>query len=102
MLLEQPQHAIADVRGIVVRDDRLARALGQRDLAALRQRVRRVDEHHQLVVAEHHRAEPRFGRLKRQHAEIEPALRDFRAELPRRDATHVDVHQRMRLRGTGR
>ena len=71
MLLEQPQHAIADVRRIVVRDDGLARALRQRHLLAVRQRVRRVDEHHQLVLAEHHRAEPRLGGLKRQHAEVE-------------------------------
>ena len=34
MLLEQAQHAVADVRRIVVRDHRLARALGQRDFLA--------------------------------------------------------------------
>ena len=34
VLLEQPQHAVAHVRRIVVGDDRLARALGQRDFLA--------------------------------------------------------------------
>ena len=52
MLLEQPQDAIADVRRIVVRDHGLARALGQGDFSALRERVRRMDQHHELVLAE--------------------------------------------------
>ena len=61
------------------------------------ERVRRVHEHHELVLAEHDRAEPRLGGLERQHAEIEAALRDFGADLARRDAAHVHVHQRVRL-----
>ena len=61
------------------------------------QRMRRVHEHHQLVLSEHDRAEPRLGGLERQHAEVEAALRDLGADLPRRNAAHVDVHQRVRL-----
>ena len=41
--------------------------------------------------------EPRFGRLERQHAEVESALRDLGADLARRNAAHVDVHERMRV-----
>ena len=63
----------------------------------LRERVRRMDQHHELVVAEHDRAQPRLGRLKRQHAEVEAAVRDLGADLARRDAAHVHVHQRMGL-----
>ena len=59
--------------------------------------MRRVHEHHQLVLAEHDRAQPRLGRLERQHAEVEAALRDLGADLARRDAAHVDVDQRVRL-----
>ena len=102
MLLEQAQHAVAHVRRIVVRDHRLARALRQRHFAARGQRMRRVHEHHELVLAEHHRAEPRLGRLERQHAEVERALRDLGADLPRRHAPDVHVHQRVRLRGSAR
>jgi hypothetical protein len=51
----------------------------------------------ELVLSEHDRSETRLGRLKCENAEIETALRDFCADLPRRDAADVDVHQRMRV-----
>ena len=66
------------------------------------QRMRRVHQHDQLVVPEHDRAEPRLGRLERQHAEVEAALGHLGANLARRDAPHVDVHERMGARGTAR
>jgi hypothetical protein len=56
-----------------------------------------MHEHHELVLSEDHRAEAWLCRLKRQYAEIETALRDFGANLPRRNTADVDVHQRMRL-----
>ena len=102
MLLEEPQHAVAHVRRIVVRDHGLPRAFGERHLPAVRERVRRMHEHHQLVLSEHDRAELRLGRLERQHAEVERALRDLGAELPRRDAPHVHVDQRVAVSGTAR
>ncbi len=57
--------------------------------------MRRVDQHHELVLAEHDRAELRLGGLERQHAEVEAALRHLGADLARRDAADVHVHQRV-------
>ena len=97
MLLEQTQDVLAHVRGIVVRDDGLPRAFRQRDLARVRQRMGRVHEHHQLVLTEHDRTEPRLGRLEGEHAEVEAALCHLGADLSGRDSAHVDVHERMRF-----
>ena len=70
---------------------------GERHFLVVRQRMSRRHEHHELVVAEHDRAELRLGRLEGQDAEIERPLRHLRADLPRRNAPDVDVHERMRL-----
>ena len=59
--------------------------------------MRRVHEHHELVLAEHDRAELRFGRLEREHPEVEAALRDFGSDLARRNAADVNVNQRVSL-----
>ncbi len=40
---------------------------------------------------------PGLGRLKREDAEVEAALRDLGADLTRRNAAHVHVHQRVGL-----
>ena len=101
VLLEQPEHAVAHVRRVVVRDDRLPRALRQRHLP----RLRPADATDGTSMTssswpEDDRAEPRLGGLEREHAEVEAALRHLGADLPRRDAADVDVHQRMRVAET--
>ena len=65
--------------------------------SAVGERMRRVDQHHELVLSEDDRAEASFGRLKRQHSEIEAALRDLGADLTGGDAPHVHVDQGMSL-----
>jgi hypothetical protein len=61
-----------------------------------------MHEHDELVLPEHDRTESRLGRLKREHTEVEAALRDFGADLSRRNAAHVDVDQRVGLTELGR
>ena len=95
VLLEQPQHTIAYVRWVVVSDDSVSTAFSERHFLRLCERVRRVNEHDELVVAQHYGAQARFCRLKGQHAEIEAALRDLGADLPCRNPTNVHVHERV-------
>jgi hypothetical protein len=97
MLLEETQHVFPDMRRVVMRDDGLAGALGQRDLARLREGMRGRYEHHELVLAEHNRVKTRFRGLKRQHPEIQAALGDFGADLSGRYAPHVHMDERMGL-----
>ena len=52
-------------------------------------------------MAEDDRAELRFAGLEGEHAEVERALRYFGANLPRRDAADVHVHERVRLAKAG-
>ena len=56
-----------------------------------------MNEHYELVLPEHNGIQPRFGGLKCQHAKIETALRDLRADLASRKSTDVHVHQRLDL-----
>jgi len=95
VLLEQPQHTIAYVRGVVVSDDSVSTAFGERHFLRLCERVRRVNEHDELIVAQHDGAQARFCRLKGQHAKIEAALRDLGADLSCRNPTYVHMHERV-------
>ena len=83
-LLEQPQHALARRRRIVVRDDRLRGHVLHRHLPAPGERVGRRHEQHELVAADRHLEQPFFGRTERQRAEIEAALLHLDGNLPRR------------------
>ena len=67
LLLEQPQHALARRRRIVVRDDR-SRAPNSSIVTCLAagERVRRRHEQHELVGADGNVEQARFGRLERQ------------------------------------
>ena len=62
---------------------------------ALRKRMRRVHQQHQLVRAERHREQPLVARIERDDAEVEAALRDLDADLARRHAAHVHENARM-------
>jgi hypothetical protein len=46
-------------------------------------------------VTENERVEPGFGRLERQHAEVEAPLRNLCTDLPGRDTPDVDVNKRV-------
>ena len=96
-LLEKPQHALARRRRVVVRDHRLPAEIGERDGATRRERMRRVREQHQLVVADRERGQPLLGRLEGQDPEVEAALQHLEADLARRHAAHVDERLRVRL-----
>ncbi len=89
--LERAEDALAGRRRIVVRDHRLAAELGQRHLFPPRQRMLRVDQHDQIVVAQRERHQSAFGRQERDHAEIQTALRHLDANLARGDPAHVDL-----------
>ena len=95
MLLERSEDAIAHVGRVIVRDERLPRTFRERHALRCREVVRRMDEHHEIVLAERDRIEARFRRLEREDAEVEAALRNLRADLPGRDAAHVNVYQRV-------
>src|SRR5262247_4678491 len=101
MLLEEPQHAIAHVRWIVVRDDGMSAAFGKRHLLAAGKRVIGRDEHHELVVPEDNGAQSWFGRLEGQYPEVQCPLRHLGPNLPRGYAPYVHMHQRMRLAEPG-
>ncbi len=91
----QPQHALARRRRIVVRDDRLPAHLLHRDLPAVRQRMLRRDEQHQLVGPELQRQQVALRRVERQHAEVDRAQQDLLRHLARVHAP--DVHQDGRI-----
>src|SRR5262245_50967352 len=93
MLFEEPQHTIAYVRGVVVSDDSLSTAFSECHFLRLCEWVRRVNEHDELVVAQHDGAQTRFCGLKGQYAEIEAALGDLGSDLSCRDPTNVHVHE---------
>ncbi len=95
MLLEQPEHSVANMRRVIVRDDGLARALRQGDFFAVGQGVGRVHQHHELILAEDHCTEARFSRLEREDTEIEASLGDLGADLTRRNTPDVDMNQRV-------
>jgi hypothetical protein len=57
VLLEQPQHALARRRRIVVRDDRLL-AMSPSHLTPVGERVRRRHQQHELVAADRHFEQP--------------------------------------------
>ena len=59
------------------------------------QRMARVGEHHELVVAERHGLQRALGRRERQHAEVDGAVEERRRHVPRRHAAHVDQHLRV-------
>lgn len=95
VLLEQPQHTIAYVRGVIVSNDSVSTAFSERHFLRLCERMRRVNEHDELVVAQDYGAQARLCGLKGQHPEIEAALRDLGADLSCRNPTNVHVHERV-------
>ena len=78
-------------------DHGLARALGQRHLAAARELMGGIDQHDEIVVPQHDGRQPGLGRLKGEHAEVEAAVCHFGADLPRRHPPYVHVYQRVGL-----
>ena len=97
VLLEQSQHAIADMRWIVVRNHGVPSAFGQRHLFVARERVRRIDQHHQLVVPEDDGAELWLRGLESEDAEVECPLGDLRPDLARRDSPDIDMNEWVRV-----
>ena len=60
VLLEELQHPVAHVRRVVVGNDRLLAALGERDRLGPSQLVARRHEHHEFVGAEDDGAQARL------------------------------------------
>ena len=89
-LLEEPQHAVARRRRIVVRHERLGRHLLHRHRPAPRERVRGRHEQNELVAADGHLEQPGLDRMKRQRAEVEAPLLHFDRDLSRGHAADVD------------
>ncbi len=91
------QHLVARRRRIAVRDDRLVRELRHRHGVALRERMRGIDEQHQLVRSERDGEQTLVAGIERDDAEVEAPLRHFDADLARRHPAHVNEDARVLL-----